>query len=153
MPWGDRAAIFLKAADLISVKYRYKLMAATMLGQGKNAWQAEIDAAAEVSGSQNRGMRNWLLMSFAADRFPPIWRKVRRGTVCSAAIEELCGCLEVSLASRSPPFICSCRAFTAVSNTVHSKDSSWPSRHSISPLSLATYPEVRHALSVSYRSH
>jgi 1-pyrroline-5-carboxylate dehydrogenase len=49
MPWGDRAAIFLKAADLISGKYRYKLMAATILGQGKNVWQAEIDAAAEVS--------------------------------------------------------------------------------------------------------
>ena len=49
MPWGDRAAIFLKAADLISKKYRYKLMAATILGQGKNVWQAEIDAAAEVS--------------------------------------------------------------------------------------------------------
>ena len=49
MPWNDRAAIFLKAADLVSGKYRYKLMAATMLGQGKNAWQAEIDAAAEVS--------------------------------------------------------------------------------------------------------
>jgi 1-pyrroline-5-carboxylate dehydrogenase len=49
MPWNDRAAIFLKAADLISKKYRYKLMAATILGQGKNAWQAEIDAAAEVS--------------------------------------------------------------------------------------------------------
>lgn len=48
MPWNDRAAIFLKAADLVSGKYRYKLLAATMLGQGKNAWQAEIDAAAEV---------------------------------------------------------------------------------------------------------
>ena len=42
----DRAAIFLRAADLVSNKYRYELMAATMLGQGKNAWQAEIDAAA-----------------------------------------------------------------------------------------------------------
>lgn len=48
LPWNDRAAIFLKAADLVSGKYRYKLMAATMIGQGKNAWQAEIDAAAEV---------------------------------------------------------------------------------------------------------
>jgi 1-pyrroline-5-carboxylate dehydrogenase len=48
LPWNDRAAIFLKAADLVSGKYRYKLLAATMLGQGKNAWQAEIDAAAEV---------------------------------------------------------------------------------------------------------
>lgn len=48
MPFVDRAAIFLKAADLISGKYRYELMAATMIGQGKNAWQAEIDAAAEL---------------------------------------------------------------------------------------------------------
>ncbi|KAG9045818.1 1-pyrroline-5-carboxylate dehydrogenase [Tulasnella sp. UAMH 9824] len=48
MSWHDRASIFLKAADLISGKYRYKLMAATILGQGKNAWQAEIDAAAEL---------------------------------------------------------------------------------------------------------
>ena len=50
MPWNDRAAIFLKAADLVSGKYRYKLLAATILGQGKNTWQAEIDAAAEVRG-------------------------------------------------------------------------------------------------------
>lgn len=49
MPWNDRAAIFLKAADLVSGKYRYKLMAATILGQGKNVWQAEIDAAAELA--------------------------------------------------------------------------------------------------------
>lgn len=46
--FADRAAIFLKAADLIAGKYRYQLIAATMLGQGKNAWQAEIDAAAEL---------------------------------------------------------------------------------------------------------
>src|SRR6267154_2311301 len=38
MPWNDRAAIFLRAAELVSGKYRYKLVAATMLGQGKNAW-------------------------------------------------------------------------------------------------------------------
>ncbi|KAJ9609956.1 1-pyrroline-5-carboxylate dehydrogenase [Cladophialophora chaetospira] len=48
LPFADRAAVFLKAADLISTKYRYEIMAATMLGQGKNAWQAEIDAAAEL---------------------------------------------------------------------------------------------------------
>ena len=48
MPFNDRAAIFLKAADLLSTKYRYKVMAATMLGQAKNVWQAEIDAAAEL---------------------------------------------------------------------------------------------------------
>ncbi|GAA6049468.1 hypothetical protein JCM3770_007354 [Rhodotorula araucariae] len=48
MPFNDRAAIFLRAADLISSKYRAKICAATMLGQGKNVWQAEIDAAAEL---------------------------------------------------------------------------------------------------------
>ncbi|KAL8712272.1 MAG: hypothetical protein Q9220_003423 [cf. Caloplaca sp. 1 TL-2023] len=48
MSFADRAAIFLKAADLVSSKYRYEIMAATMVGQGKNAWQAEIDAAAEL---------------------------------------------------------------------------------------------------------
>lgn len=47
MPFEDRSAIFLKAAELIAGKYRYEIMAATMLGQGKNIWQAEIDAAAE----------------------------------------------------------------------------------------------------------
>ncbi|KAL0091067.1 1-pyrroline-5-carboxylate dehydrogenase [Phycomyces blakesleeanus] len=48
LPFNDRVAVFLKAADLLAVKYRYKVMAATMLGQGKNIWQAEIDAAAEL---------------------------------------------------------------------------------------------------------
>ncbi|KAK4687431.1 1-pyrroline-5-carboxylate dehydrogenase, partial [Tremellales sp. Uapishka_1] len=48
LPWADKAAIFLKTADLIAGKYRYEIMAATMLGQGKNAWQAEIDSAAEL---------------------------------------------------------------------------------------------------------
>ncbi|CAI6240101.1 unnamed protein product [Periconia digitata] len=48
LPFADRAAVFLKAADLISTKYRYEIMAATMVGQGKNAWQAEIDSAAEI---------------------------------------------------------------------------------------------------------
>ena len=48
-PFVDRAAVFLRAAELVSSKYRFELMAATMLGQGKNAWQAEIDAAAELA--------------------------------------------------------------------------------------------------------
>jgi len=38
--------IFLKAADLMSTKYRHDMVAATMLGQGKTVFQAEIDAAA-----------------------------------------------------------------------------------------------------------
>ncbi|MBP9209657.1 MAG: L-glutamate gamma-semialdehyde dehydrogenase [Saprospiraceae bacterium] len=47
MPWKDRAAIFLKAADLLSTKYRAKQNAMTMLGQSKNIFQAEIDAVCE----------------------------------------------------------------------------------------------------------
>ncbi|WDF69991.1 L-glutamate gamma-semialdehyde dehydrogenase [Sphingobacterium oryzagri] len=49
LAWEQRAAIFLKAAELASTKYRYKLNAATMLGQSKNAYQAEIDAACELT--------------------------------------------------------------------------------------------------------
>lgn len=48
LAWMERAAIMLKAAELISKKYRYLLNAATMLGQGKNVHQAEIDSACEV---------------------------------------------------------------------------------------------------------
>ncbi len=48
MAWQDRAAIFLKAADLLSGPYRAKMMAATMLCQSKNAYQAEIDCIAEL---------------------------------------------------------------------------------------------------------
>ena len=47
MDWQDRAAIFLKAADLLAGPYRAKMNAATMLGQSKNIFQAEIDAVAE----------------------------------------------------------------------------------------------------------
>lgn len=48
MPWEERAAIFLKAADLLAGPYRAKMNAATMLGQSKNAFQAEIDCVAEL---------------------------------------------------------------------------------------------------------
>jgi len=47
-PWEERSSIAIKAAELISKKYRFQLLAATMLGQGKNAYQAEIDAACET---------------------------------------------------------------------------------------------------------
>jgi 1-pyrroline-5-carboxylate dehydrogenase len=46
-PWQDRAAIFLKAAELIAGPYRARINAATMIGQSKNIFQAEIDAACE----------------------------------------------------------------------------------------------------------
>ena len=48
-PWEDRAAIFHKMASLISTKYRYILNAATMLGQSKSAFQAEIDSTCETA--------------------------------------------------------------------------------------------------------
>ena len=48
LAWMERAAIMIRAAELISKTYRYKLNAATMLGQGKNLFQAEIDSACEV---------------------------------------------------------------------------------------------------------
>ncbi|HJU45565.1 MAG TPA: L-glutamate gamma-semialdehyde dehydrogenase [Chitinophagaceae bacterium] len=48
MSWENRANIFLKAADLIATKYRYHMNGTTMLGQSKNAYQAEIDSACEL---------------------------------------------------------------------------------------------------------
>lgn len=49
LSWQHRASIFLKAADLLAGPYRDKMNAATMLGQSKNAFQAEIDAACELA--------------------------------------------------------------------------------------------------------
>src|SRR5690606_16414359 len=48
MPWQQRAAIFLRAAELIAGPYRARMNAATMLGQSKNIHQAEIDSACEL---------------------------------------------------------------------------------------------------------
>lgn len=48
MSWENRANIFIRAADLIATKYRMYMNATTMLGQSKNAFQAEIDAACEL---------------------------------------------------------------------------------------------------------
>ncbi|KAH0588121.1 hypothetical protein H2248_006842 [Termitomyces sp. 'cryptogamus'] len=78
MPWNDRAAIFLKAADLASGKYRYKLLAATVLGQGKNAWQAEIDAAAEFSDFLRFGVKfvDELYSQQPSKNAPGVWNRV-----------------------------------------------------------------------------
>lgn len=48
MEWEQRASIFLKAADMLATSHRFIINAATMLGQSKNAYQAEIDAACEL---------------------------------------------------------------------------------------------------------
>ncbi len=47
-PWEDRLAVFLKAADLLATTWRDRMNAATMLGQGKTVYQAEIDSACEL---------------------------------------------------------------------------------------------------------
>ena len=49
LPWEDRAAVFLKAADLLAGPHRYEMNAATMLGQSKTVYQAEIDAVCELA--------------------------------------------------------------------------------------------------------
>ena len=78
LPFADRAAVFLKAADLISTKYRYEIMAATMLGQGKNAWQAEIDAAAELVDFLrfNVGYAEEMLSQQPALNSPGVWNRL-----------------------------------------------------------------------------
>lgn len=48
LSWIERAAVMAKAAELLSKKYRYRILASTMLGQGKNVMQGEIDAVCEV---------------------------------------------------------------------------------------------------------
>jgi 1-pyrroline-5-carboxylate dehydrogenase len=48
LDWGERASIFLKAADMLAGPYRAKINAATMLGQSKTVHQAEIDSACEL---------------------------------------------------------------------------------------------------------
>ncbi len=57
LSWHHRAAIFLKAADLLAGPYRAKINAATMLGQSKNAFQAEIDSACELADFFRFGVR------------------------------------------------------------------------------------------------
>jgi 1-pyrroline-5-carboxylate dehydrogenase len=57
LSWHHRAAIFLKAADLLAGPFRAKMNAATMLGQSKNAYQAEIDAACELADFFRFGVR------------------------------------------------------------------------------------------------
>ena len=49
MAWQDRAAIFLRAADLLVGPYRQKFNASTMLGQSKNIFQSEVDAVCELA--------------------------------------------------------------------------------------------------------
>ncbi|WP_299581338.1 L-glutamate gamma-semialdehyde dehydrogenase [uncultured Sunxiuqinia sp.] len=72
--WQHRASIFLKAADLIAGPYRDKLNAATMLGQSKNAFQAEIDAACELSDFLRFGVKCMTdIYKMQPESAPGIW--------------------------------------------------------------------------------
>lgn len=77
MPWTDRAAVFLKAADLISTKYRHDMLAATMLGQGKNVFQAEIDCVAELIDffKFNVKYAEELYQTQPAETSPGVWNR------------------------------------------------------------------------------
>ncbi|KAJ6160672.1 hypothetical protein N7470_004068 [Penicillium chermesinum] len=77
-PFAERASIFLKAADLISTKYRYDIMALTMHGQGKNAWQAEIDSAAELIDFFRFGVKyaEELYAQQPAHHSPGVWNRL-----------------------------------------------------------------------------
>lgn len=61
VPFEERIKIWMRAADLMANKYRWKLNAATMLGQAKTVVQAEIDSAAELIDFIRYGRQNTLL--------------------------------------------------------------------------------------------
>lgn len=72
--WQHRASIFLKAADLFAGPYRAKINAATMLGQSKNAFQAEIDAACEMADFFRFGVRCMTdIYKMQPESAPGIW--------------------------------------------------------------------------------
>lgn len=72
--WQHRASIFLKAADLLAGPYRAKINAATMLGQSKNAYQAEIDAACELADFYRFGVKCMAqIYQMQPDSNPGMW--------------------------------------------------------------------------------
>ncbi|VAW20631.1 Delta-1-pyrroline-5-carboxylate dehydrogenase [hydrothermal vent metagenome] len=74
LQWQHRASVFLKAADLLSGTYRARINAATMLGQSKNAYQAEIDAACELADFFRFGVKAMSdIYKMQPDSSPGIW--------------------------------------------------------------------------------
>lgn len=74
LSWQHRAAIFLKAADLLAGPYRAKINAATMLGQSKNAFQSEIDAACEFADFLRFGVQCMTdIYKMQPESAPGIW--------------------------------------------------------------------------------
>ena len=77
MNWESRAAIFLKAADLMAGPYRQTLNAVTMLGQSKNVFQAEIDAACELIEFYSYNVRNmYALYAMQPNSSAGIWNRM-----------------------------------------------------------------------------
>ncbi|KAM0279877.1 hypothetical protein ACHAPQ_011757 [Fusarium lateritium] len=78
LPFEDRAAIFLRASELIAGKYRAQIVASTMLGQGKNVWQAEIEAPSEtVDFFRYYVQEAWKLFSYQPTEQPDgTWNKM-----------------------------------------------------------------------------
>ena len=77
MSWESRAAIFLKAADLMSGPYRQTLNAVTMLGQGKNVYQSEIDAVGELIDFYRYNVKNMYdLYAMQPNSSDGIWNRM-----------------------------------------------------------------------------
>lgn len=77
MRWESRAAIFLKAADLIAGPYRYEMNAVTMIGQSKNAYQSEIDAVAELADFFRYNVKNMMdIYAIQPNSAPQIWNRL-----------------------------------------------------------------------------
>lgn len=77
MNWESRAAIFLKAAELIAGPYRYEFNAVTMLGQSKNAYQAEIDCVCELVDFYRFNVKNMCdLYAMQPNSAPGIWDRM-----------------------------------------------------------------------------
>lgn len=77
MNWESKAAIFLKAAELIAGPYRQTLNAATMLGQSKNAFQAEIDSVCELADFYRFNVKNmYEIYHMQPNSSPGIWDRM-----------------------------------------------------------------------------
>jgi 1-pyrroline-5-carboxylate dehydrogenase len=77
LPWEERASVFLKAADLLSGPYRSKINASTMLGQSKNIFQAEIDAACELTDFLRFNVKFMTdLYKFQPNSTPGVWNRL-----------------------------------------------------------------------------
>lgn len=77
MSWESRAAIFLKAAELIAGPYRYEFNAVTMIGQSKNAFQSEIDAVCELVDFFRYNVKNMIdIYKMQPNSSPGIWNRM-----------------------------------------------------------------------------